>query len=156
MKYAYLDYNTFFKKVLKFAPMRDDKFTFGQQPNPLVDWEENLWGFRYTALTPWNYLSLCSSQVGVSMKGPIKVNEIQYADYDFGVYDDASFHATEESATQAGDGSRDDQSVGRQVRYDSLGITGFYDSATQTSARRTRIPLQEATARARISRAPRR
>ena len=115
VKYAYLDYNTFFQKVLKVDAMRDDKFTFGQQPNPLVDWEENLWGFRYTALTPWNYLSLSSSQVGASMKGPIKVNEIQYADYDVGVYDDASFHATEAERHQAGDGSRDDQSVGRQV-----------------------------------------
>ena len=62
--------------------MHDDKFTFGQQQNPLVDWEENLWGFRYTALTPWNYASLSSAQVGVAMKGPIKINEKQYADYD--------------------------------------------------------------------------
>ena len=78
--------------------MHDDKFTFGQQQNPLVDWEENLWGFRYTALTPWNYLSLSSAQVGAAMKGPIKFNETQYADYDFGVYDDASYHALEQSA----------------------------------------------------------
>ena len=69
MKYAYLDYNTFFQKVLKVAAMRDDKFTFGQQQNPLVDWEENLWGFRYTALTPWNYLSLSSTQVGALDEG---------------------------------------------------------------------------------------
>ena len=32
VKYAYLDYNTFFQKVLKVDAMRDDKFTFGQQP----------------------------------------------------------------------------------------------------------------------------
>src|SRR5271155_4577732 len=75
LKYAYLDYNTFFQKVAKIDAMHDDKFTFGQQQNPLVDWEENLWGFRYTALTPWNYLSLSSAQVGVAMKGPIKINE---------------------------------------------------------------------------------
>src|SRR5579863_2289666 len=78
LKYAYLDYNTFFKKVLKVCAMSEDKFTFGQEQNPLVDWEENLWGFRYTALTPWNYLSLSSAQVGVSMKGPIKFHETQY------------------------------------------------------------------------------
>ena len=95
--------------------MHDDKFTFGQQQNPLVDWEENLWGFRYTALTPWNYLSLSSTQVGFAMKGPIKFNEKQYADYDVGVYDDASFHANEAERLQAGDGSRDGQSVRRKL-----------------------------------------
>jgi hypothetical protein len=127
LKYAYLDYNTFFKKVLRFEPMRDDRFTFGQQQNPLVDWEENLWGFRYTALTPWNYLSLSSAQVGVSMKGPIKVNETQYADYDFGVYDDASYHALEQSSTKQFMGRITLNPLGAQSRYDSLGLTAFYD-----------------------------
>ncbi len=43
-------------------------------------------------------MSLSSTQVGIAMKGPIKFNETQYADYDFGVYDDASFHAEELSS----------------------------------------------------------
>ena len=127
LKYAYIDYNTFFQKVLKVAAIHDDKITFGQQQNPLVDWEENLWGFRYTALTPWNYLSLSSSQVGLSVKGPIKVNEIQYADYDVGVYDDASFHATEQSSSKQVMGRVTINPLGAHSRYDSLGITGFYD-----------------------------
>ncbi len=33
------------------------------------------------------------------MKGPIKINEKQYADYDVGVYDDASFHAKKRAHT---------------------------------------------------------
>jgi hypothetical protein len=127
LKYAYLDYNTFFQKVLRFQPMNDDRFTFGQQQNPLVDWEENLWGFRYTALTPWNYLSLSSAQVGVAMKGPIKLNEIQYADYDFGVYDDASYHALEQSSYKQVMGRVTINPFGAHSRYDSFGITGFYD-----------------------------
>jgi hypothetical protein len=127
LKYAYLDYNTFFQKVLKVAAMHDDKFTFGQQQSPLVDWEENLWGFRYTALTPWNYLSLSSAQVGVAMKGPIKFNEKQYADYDFGVYDDASFHAQEQSAYKQVMGRVTINPLGANSRYDGLGLTGFYD-----------------------------
>jgi hypothetical protein len=127
LKYAYIDYNTFFQKVLKVAAMHDDKFTFGQQQNPLVDWEENLWGFRYTALTPWNYLSLSSTQVGVAMKGPIKFNETQYADYDVGVYDDASFHATEDSAYKQVMGRVTINPFGASSRYDGLGLTGFYD-----------------------------
>ena len=127
LKYAYIDYNTFFKKILKFAPMLEDKITFGQQQNPLVDWEENLWGFRYTALTPWNYLSLSSTQVGVALKGPIKINERQYADYDVGVYDDASFHAIEQSAYKQVMGRVTINPFGAESRYDGLGLTGFYD-----------------------------
>src|SRR5208337_3221375 len=127
VKYTYLDYNTFFQKVLKVAAMHDDKFTFGQQQNLLVDWEENLWGFRYRALTPWNYLSLSSSQVGVAMKGPIKFNEKQYADYDVGVYDDASFHAIEQSAYKQVMGRVTVNPFGANSRYDGLGLTGFYD-----------------------------
>jgi hypothetical protein len=127
LKYAYLDYNTFYKKVLKIAPMRDDKFTFGMQQNPLVDWEENLWGFRYTALTPWNYLSLSSAQVGIAMKGPIKFHETQYADYDFGVYDDSNFHTIEQSSYKQVMGRITVNPFGAHSRYDGFGITGFYD-----------------------------
>ena len=127
LKYAYLDYNTFYKKVLKIAPMSDDRFTFGMQQNPLVDWEENLWGFRYTALTPWNYLSLSSSQVGIAMKGPIKFRETQYADYDVGVYDDSNFHTNEQSAYKQVMGRITVNPFGAKSRYDGFGITGFYD-----------------------------
>jgi hypothetical protein len=129
LKYAYVDYNTFFKKILKVAAMAEDKFTFGQQQNPLVDWEENLWGFRYTALTPWNYLSLSSTQVGLAMKGPIKIHEKQYADYDVGVYDDASFHAVETDDTKQVMGRVTINPLGANSRYDGLGLTGFYDYA---------------------------
>ena len=127
LKYAYIDYQTFFKKILKVAAMRDDKITFGQQQNPLVDWEENLWGYRYTSLTPWNYLSLSSTQVGLAVKGPIKFREKQWADYDVGVYDDASFHATEQSANKQVMGRLTVNPFGARTRYDSLGITGFWD-----------------------------
>ena len=127
LKYAYLDYNTFFKKILQFAPMSSDKFTFGQQQNPLVDWEENLWGFRYTSLTPWNYLSLSSSQVGFAVKGPIKFAEKQWADYDVGVYDDASYHALEQSEYKQVMGRLTINPLGANSRYDSLGLTGFFD-----------------------------
>ena len=127
LKYAYLDYNTFFTKVLKVAALSGDKFTFGQEQNPLVDWEENLWGFRYTSLVPWNYTSLSSTQVGVSMKGPIKVNEIQYADYDVGVFNDASFHAQEQSAYKQVMGRVTVNPFGAHSRYDGFGITGLYD-----------------------------
>jgi hypothetical protein len=127
LKYAYIDYRTFFQKVLPVDAMKDDKFTFGQQQNPLVDWEENLYGFRYVNLTPWNYLSLSSTQIGVSMKGPIKFHEMQYIDYDFGVYNDASFHAYEQSSAKQVMGRVTFNPLGAKSRYDSLGLTAFVD-----------------------------
>jgi len=127
MKYTYLDYNTFFKKILKVDAMSDDKFTFGIEQNPLIDWEENLWGFRYTGLVPWNYLSLSSSQVGLSMKGPIKFHELQYADYDVGVFDDGNFHNQERGAYKQVMGRVTVNPFGAKSRYDGLGLTGFYN-----------------------------
>jgi hypothetical protein len=127
MKYTYLDYNTFFKKILKVDAMSDDKFTFGIEQNPLIDWEENLWGFRYTGLVPWNYTSLSSSQVGLSMKGPIKFHELQYADYDVGVFDDGNFHNQERGAYKQVMGRVTVNPFGAKSRYDGLGLTGFYN-----------------------------
>jgi len=127
LKYAYIDYTTFFKKMMEVDAMKDDKFTFGQQQNPLVDWEENLYGFRYVNLTPWNYLSLSSTQVGLAMKGPIKFHETQYVDYDFGVYNNASFHAIEQSNTKQAMARITVNPLGAKSRYDSLGLTAFVD-----------------------------
>src|SRR5271166_139672 len=127
LKYAYLDYNTFFKKVLKFQPMSEDKFTFGVEQNPLIDWEENLWGFRYSSLVPWNYLSLSSSQIGISMKGPIKINEMQYADYDFGAFNDGNFHNQERGAYKQVMGRVTINPFGAESRYSGFGLTGFYN-----------------------------
>ncbi len=127
LKYAYLDYQTFFKKVLKVAPMSEDKFTFGQEQNPLIDWEENLYGFRYVNLTPWNFLSLSSTQLGFSMKGPIKFNELQYADYDIGAFNDANFHQFEQSNYKQVMGRISIYPMGAKSRFQGLGFTGFYN-----------------------------
>jgi hypothetical protein len=129
LKFAYLDYNTFFKKVLQFKPMRDDIFTFGMEQSPLIDWEENLWGFRYTSEVPWSYLGLSSPDVGLSMKGPIKVNETQYADYDFGAFNDGNYQHIDTSAYKQFMGRLTVNPLGAQSRYDSLGLTAFYDYA---------------------------
>src|SRR5579884_4090413 len=53
------NFNTPFARLEQWvpavAPLHDDKITLGQQPNPLVAWEEDLYGYRFTSLTPWNY-----------------------------------------------------------------------------------------------------
>jgi acyl-homoserine lactone acylase PvdQ len=61
------------------------------------------------------------------MKGPIKINEKQYADYDVGVFNDASFSQQERSAYKQVMGRVTINPFGANSRYDGLGLTGFYD-----------------------------
>ena len=74
------------------------------------------------------------------MKGPIKINEKQYADYDVGVYDDASYHALEGSSYKQVMGRVTVNPFGANSRYDSLGLTGYYDYGYRRGARQTRMP----------------
>lgn len=124
LKYAYLQYNKLFDWL---EPLKGNTITGGQQPNPLVAWEEDLWGFRYVCLTPWNYYSLSSTQVGASIQGPIKFNEKQYIDYDLGVYNNASFHATEQTNTVQYMNRISVYPLGAKWRFDGLGLTWFFD-----------------------------
>ena len=131
LKYAYIDWNTPFAKLEKYvpavAPLSEDKLTFGQQMNPLVDWEENLFAYRFVTLTPWNYLSLSSTFTGIAAKGPIKFDGLQYVDYDLGVYNNSNFHQTEQSETKTGMARVSVYPFGARSRFQGLGITGFYD-----------------------------
>jgi hypothetical protein len=126
MKYALLQYNSLWANV---PALKGGTVSLGEIPNPLVDWEENLYGFRYVNLTPWNYLSLSSTQIGVSMQGPIKPfgPEKMYLDYDFGAYDNSSFHAFEQTDTKQFMGRLTAYPFGALWRYDGLGLTGFYN-----------------------------
>jgi hypothetical protein len=124
IKYAYLRYSKAFQW---WDPIKSDTITLGQQPNPLVDWEEQMYGFRYVNLTPWNYLSLSSSQLGLSVQGPIVFNEKQYVDYDFGVYNNASFHAYEGTNTKEGMERISIYPFGANWRFDGLGFTEFFN-----------------------------
>ncbi|HTQ26171.1 MAG TPA: hypothetical protein VMI09_15905 [Candidatus Binataceae bacterium] len=124
MKYAVLTYNG----LLNSIPMlKGGVVMLGEQPNPLVDWEEQLYGFRYVNLTPWNYLSLSSTQVGVGMAGPVKFGEKTYFDYAFGAYDNSSFHAFEQSDTKQAMVRGTVYPFGAKWRFDGLGFTGFYN-----------------------------
>lgn len=131
LKYAYLDFNKPFARlaalVPALAPLAEDKVTFGQQPNPLIGWEEDLYGYRYVNLAPWNYASLSSTQTGLSSHGPVKFGGRQFIDYDLGVYTNASFHATEEGETKQGMARVSFYPLGAGSRFDGLGITGFFD-----------------------------
>jgi hypothetical protein len=124
IKYASLSYNGLWDQV---PMLKGGTVSIGEVPNPLVDWEEQLYGFRYVNLTPWNYLSLSSTQVGVSMEGPVKVGEKMYLDYGIGAFDNSSFHAFEQTDTKQFMARVSAYPFGANWRYDGLGITGFYN-----------------------------
>jgi hypothetical protein len=124
LKYGYLQYSKAFDNI---DALKGDTITGGAIPNPIVAWEEDLYGFRYVNLTPWNYLSLSSTQMGISVQGPIKFNELQYVDYDFGVYGNNTFHAFEQTNTKQVMGRVSVYPFGAKWRFDGLGLTGFYD-----------------------------
>jgi len=128
MKYAYLQYAGLWDRLYVPA-LKGGTFTIGEAPNPLVDWEENLYGYRYVNLTPWNYLSLASTQLGMSFQGPIKpfADKKTYVDYDFGVYNNSSFHAFEQTDEKQVMGRASVYPFGADWRFQGLGITGFYD-----------------------------
>ena len=126
LKYAYLQYSKLFDK-LGIEPMKGDTITMGQLQNPLVDWEEQLYGYRYVNLTPWNYLSLSSTQQGLSVQGPVKFNGLQYLEYDVGVFNNSSFHAVENGDTKQFMARLSVYPFGATWRFDGLGLTGFYD-----------------------------
>ncbi len=124
IKYANLTYNGLWNAV---PMLKGGTVSVGEISNPLVDWEEQLYGFRYVNLTPWNYLSLSSTQTGVSMEGPVKFGEKMYLDYGIGAYDNSSFHAFEQSDTKQFMVRGSVYPFGANWRYDGLGLTGFYN-----------------------------
>ena len=124
LKYAYADFNKVFANI---APLKDDKLTIGQQPNVLVDWEENLYGFRWVNLTPWNYLSLSSAQTGISFHGPVRFGDKQYLDYAIALYDNSTFHTLEESESKQTMGRLSFYPFGAVSTFQGLGLTGAFD-----------------------------
>ncbi len=130
LKYGYLEFGKLFEQTNYF---KNTNIRFGQQMNPLVDWEEALWDYRWLSLTPWNYLSLSSTQVGASLNGPIGKNGKTYLDYQIGVFNDASFHAFEYSEQKQFMVRGSLYPMGAKTRFQGLGITGFYDHGYQNN-----------------------
>lgn len=129
LKYAYVDFNTLFNGSEAF---KKDKLTFGQTTNPLVDWEEGLYGYRYVNLIPWNYLSLSSTYTGVTLHGPIEWNGKEYLDYHLGVFNTASFHAIEQNDKKQVMGRLTWYPMGTKSDRSGFGLTAFEDYGYNT------------------------
>ncbi len=124
LKYSYVQFNTLFDRV---APMKGTTLKLGVLPNGWVPWEEDLYGYRFVNLTPWNYYSLASGQAGIAIAGPIKSGEKTYVDYELGVYNNASFHAFEQTNTKETIDRVTVYPFGALWRFDGLGISGLYN-----------------------------
>ncbi len=124
IKYAYLQFN----KAFNWSPnLQGDTITAGVLSNPFVSWEEDLFGYRFVTDVPWNFAGFSSAQLGGSVQGPIKFNELQYIDYDFGVYSNANYHQYEQTNTKQGMVRVSVYPFGAKWRFDGLGATFFYD-----------------------------
>jgi hypothetical protein len=126
LKYAYVQYLSLWKDV---PILKGGSISFGALPNPFIPWEEDLYGYRFVNLVPWNYYSLSSSQLGIQMEGPIKLRggETTYLDYGFGVYNNGNFHTFEQSDTKEVMGRLTAYPFGADWRFQGLGLTGFYN-----------------------------
>jgi hypothetical protein len=124
LKYAYVEYNKLFDWA---QPLKGNTIAGGALPNVFIPWEEDLFGFRYVTLVPWNYNSLSSSQLGVQVGGPVKFNELQYVDYSLGVYNNASYRAYEQTNTAQFMSRISVYPLGAKWRFDGLGLTWFFD-----------------------------
>ncbi len=137
LKYAYAEFTKMFSGA--FA---DDNVRFGQQTNPLIDWEEALYGYRFVNLVPWNFISLSSTYTGVSLGGPIKKNGKQYLDYALGVFNNANFHQYELAETKSAMARVSLYPMGASSRFQGLGLTGFIDYGyTNASPDSVKAPL---------------
>jgi len=124
LKYSYAQFNTPFDWV---PTMKGTTIKIGVLPNAWVPWEEDLYGYRFANLTPWNYYSLSSGQPGLAIAGPIKSGEKTFVDYEFGVYDNSSFHAFEQTDTKQTIDRLTVYPFGALWKFDGLGITGMYN-----------------------------
>ncbi len=145
IKYAYLDKKDLFDGI---SYLKGDVLTAGQEPNPLIGWEEDMWGYRFVNLVPWNYMGLSSTYTGVSVHGPIRFNGKQYIDYDLGVFNNASFHHFERINQKQVMARLSFYPMGANSRFGGLGFTAFIDNGwgqpSGTNARhRARLFAQE-------------
>ena len=126
VKYAYLQYKGLLDSVDLF---RGGDITLGAQSNPLVGWEDDFGQYRFVYLSPWNYASLSSTQIGLQLGGPINLvgGERTYAEYGLGVYDNGSFKTPEQTNTKQVMGRATLYPFGANWKYQGLGLTGFYD-----------------------------
>jgi hypothetical protein len=118
LKYGYLQVNDVLYK--------GQNFKIGQIENPLIPWEEDLYGYRFVNLVPLNFFAYSSTDLGIAALGPIMINGAKYADYWFGVYNGSSFHAQEQNEERSPQGRLTIYPLAETPSLAGLGMTGFF------------------------------
>ncbi|HXG17521.1 MAG TPA: hypothetical protein VNN62_00405 [Methylomirabilota bacterium] len=97
----------------------------GQIENPLVPWEEDLYGFRFVNLVPLNFFAYSSTDLGIAALGPIRLSDTTYGDYWLGLYNGSSFHAAEFNEKRSPQGRITLYPFAKTLALAGLGFTGF-------------------------------
>jgi hypothetical protein len=126
LKFAYLNYSKLFDFI---EPMKGNSIEVGQVPNVFIPWSEDLFGYRYVTMSPWNYYGLSSAQIGIQVTGPLKFGEkeLQYVDYGIGVYNNANYKQYEQTNTKQFMSRISVYPLGAKWRFDGLGLTWFFN-----------------------------
>lgn len=128
LKYGYLQINRLFQDIdtLKDVPGLDEMGAkVGQFENPLIPWQEDLYGYRFVNLVPLNFLAYSSTDLGVGVMGPVTVHGTRYADYWFGFYNGSSFHAAEFNEFRSPQGRVSAYPLAALPGFENLGVSYF-------------------------------
>jgi hypothetical protein len=143
LKYGYIDLNKLFAGN---EYLKDTKITFGQMQSPLVPWEEDLNGHRYTYKVPLDFSGgLSSAYVGVKAHGPVKFNGKEYLDYDLGIFTNGKYSVAELSGTKQFMGRTSWYPMGTKTDRTGLGLTIFgnygFSNVAPSSAASGQYPM---------------
>jgi len=97
----------------------------GQLENPLIPWEEDLYGFRFVNLVPLNFFAYSSTDLGIAAFGPLRLNETKFGDYWFGLYNGSSFHTAELNEKRSPQGRVTLYPFAKVPELAGFGLTGF-------------------------------
>jgi len=128
LKYGYLQINNIFQDLepLRDVPgLKDMNVKMGQIENPLIPWEEDLYGYRFTSLVPLNFLAYSSTDLGVALMGPVTVDGARWADYWVGYYNGSSFHSAEFNEFRSPQGRVSVYPGAATPGLENLGVTYF-------------------------------
>jgi hypothetical protein len=128
LKYGFLQINNIFQdlSLLRDVPgFKDTNAKIGQIENPLIPWEEDLYGYRFVNLVPLNFLAYSSTDLGVAVMGPVTVDGVRYADYWLGYYNGSSFHSAEFNEFRSPQGRVSVYPLAAFPGFENLGLTYF-------------------------------
>jgi len=128
LKYGFLQINNIFKDLdaLKDVPgFTNTNVKVGQFENPLIPWEEDLYGYRFVNLVPLNFLAYSSTDLGIAIMGPVKYENVRYLDYWLGYYNGSSFHSAEFNENRSPQGRISAYPLAMYPGLENLGASFF-------------------------------